>query len=69
VLNYPLPHVPLDQHHVIQIRILHGCTEVLVCIRNVPYLYRTSIILVLVYKFRDEKDLISCYIFLFFYLN
>jgi hypothetical protein len=61
-----IPRVPLDQHHVTQIRNLHGCTEGLVCTRNVPYLYRTSIIIVLVYKFKDKKDLISCYIFLFF---
>jgi hypothetical protein len=29
---------PLDQHHVVQIRSLHGCTEGLVCTRYVPKL-------------------------------
>ena len=30
------PMCPLDQHHVVQIRSLHGCTEELVCTRYVP---------------------------------
>jgi hypothetical protein len=33
------PHVPLDQHHMVQFRSLHGCTEGLVCTRYVPNLY------------------------------
>jgi hypothetical protein len=57
-LNHPLlitlfqippptpPHAPLDQHHVIQIKILHGCTKGLICTRYVPlsgmYLVQTN---------------------------
>jgi hypothetical protein len=29
-------HAPLDQHHVVQIKSLHGCMEGLVCTRYVP---------------------------------
>jgi hypothetical protein len=51
-LNHPLlitffqippptpPAHPLDQHHVVQIKSLHGCTEGLVCTRYVPLLNR-----------------------------
>jgi hypothetical protein len=35
-LKLSTPMRPMDQHHEVQIRSLHGCTEELVCTRYIP---------------------------------
>jgi hypothetical protein len=38
ILPPTLPAHPLDQHHVVQIRSLHDCTEGLIYIKYFPYI-------------------------------